>query len=236
MLHLIRSVKNIPVLQFRFEGQPKKYEFADKVIKEWGLTRYDYPPSHIDIMCLNDNLDAIMWRDTGKNGLMYVAIELLKPDNGHFSCVYLDFIEYPRIPSYDYKWDLTLIGSKSCDVDPIMGEIKIKNKLSKLGNTNLYCPIEDWTDEDIWEYTEKYNVPYNNKRYDKDNGYKEFKDKTFNENYHYCCTECVNPNNDKMVICPLTNSERENIGDKMQYAERLDAYKKMVSYIDFKEA
>lgn len=235
MLHLVRSVQDVPVVQWRLERQNKKYEFADKVIKDWDLKRYDYPPSYVDIMCLGNKIDAVTWRDTGNNGLMYVAAELHKPNGNGFDCAYLDFILQPRIPAYDYKWDLTFIGNKSCDVDPILGAVPIKKKISKLGNTDLYCPIRDWTHEDIWEYTEKYNVPYNDKRYDKENGYKEFEDKTYNENYHFACTECVNPNNEKIVTCPITKKERPNIGNKMKYPEKLKAYKMRVSYIDFKE-
>ena len=148
MLHLIQSIKDIPIIQWRIEGQGKKYEFADCLIKEWSLKRYDYLPSFIDIMCLDNKIDAVMWRDMGNNGLMYVAAELRKP-NGIFSCAYLDFIKQPRISSYDYKWDLTFIGNKNCDVDPILGAVPIKKKISKLGNTDLYCPLRDWTHEDI---------------------------------------------------------------------------------------
>lgn len=235
MLHLIRSIKNIPIIQWRFEGQNKKYEFADKIIKDWDLERHDYQPSYVDIMCLGDKIDAITWRGLGDKGLMYVAVELHKP-NGKFCCAYLDFIKLPRIQSYDYKWDLTFIGNKNCDVDPILGAVPVKDKISKLGNTKLYCPIRDWTNEDIWEYTEKYNIPYNDKRYNKEDGYKEFEDKTYNENYHFTCTECLNPNNEDFVMCPITKKERINIGNAMKYPERLKAYKKMMSYIDFKEA
>jgi len=235
MLHLILSIKDVPVIQWRHKRQPKKYEFADKIIKEWGLERHDYQPSFIDIMCLDDKIDVITWRDMGDNGLMYVAIELHKPNGNGFDCAYLDFIQQERIPSYDYNWDLTFIGNKSSDVDSILGAVPIKSKISKLGNTNLYCPIRDWTDEDIWGYTEEYNVPYNDKRYDKSNGYKEFKDKTYNENYHFCCTECVNPNSEEIVTCPITKKERMNIGNEMQYPEKLKTYKEMMSYIDFKE-
>ena len=217
---------------FRIEGQPKKYEFADKIIKDWDLEVYDYLPTQISLMNKENKIDAIMLRSFGQNGWAYVASEL---HSGNGGCVLRDFVSAPIIPFYDYKWDLTFIGNKSCDEDPILGKTPIKKGASRVGNTILYCPIRKWTNKDIWAYTERYNVPYNDRRYDKSNGYKEFKDKTYNENYHFCCTDCVNPNKDEMVMCPLLGKEIKNIGNNMKYEENLDFYKGIMPYIDFKE-
>lgn len=233
MLHLVHSIKKIPILQWRFQGQPEKYEFSDRIIKEWELTVYDYPPTYVDIVCSGNEFSAIGLRDIGNGGLAYVAVDLLKPIDNNFGCALRDFVNYPTISSFNYPWGLTFIGNKSCDYDPVLKTVFIKKSIVMVGNTILYCPLRDWTDEDIWKYTEKYNVPYNDKRYDKDNGYKDFEDKTYNAESYYVCTDCVNPNLDKMVHCPLLGCEKKNIESIMNYEEKLKIYKAGMHYIDF---
>lgn len=233
MLHLVYSIKNIPIIQWRIQGQTKKYEFSNRIIKEWNLTIYDYLPTRMDIVCSGDEFSAVGLRDMGNGGWAYVATDLVKPIDSNFGCALIDFIEHPTVQFFNYPWGLTLIGNKSCDYNPVLGEMPIKKSVSIIGNTILYCPLRDWTDEDIWEYTEKYNVPYNDKQYNRNNGYKDFENKTYNEGCYYACTDCVNPNNDEMVQCPLLGKKKKNISSLMNYEEKLEFYKKGLKYIDF---
>jgi len=234
MLHLIRTMARLPVIFFREHGQNKKYEFADRIIHEWNLRVYDYPPSCTGFMHRNGKIDGIGYRDAGAGDFLYVAIELAAPVNGNFVCALDEITNRPTIKEYDYKWDLTFVGSKGCDNDPILGRVPLKNSTHKIGNTILGFPLSDWSNKDIWEYTEMFNVPYESRRYDKNNEYREFEDKRYNNNYHYACTDCLNPKNDAMVWCRLVNKPIKNISDKMRYEENLDGAKKAMTYIDFK--
>jgi len=234
ILHLLRSMGiNIPILFWREHGQNKKYEFADLLIHLWDLKVYDYPPSAVDIVNLGDKFDGIGFRSFGNTALVYVAIELHPPTDEMFSCAIEEILNKPTIPTFDYKWDLTLSGHKSGDIDPILGEIPLKHDKVQFGTTTVFYPLRDWTDAEVWQYIIENNVPYEKRRYDANNGFKEREDKTYNNNYHFACTACLNPGNGAKAWCRLMNKEIENIGHTIDYAGKLKIYKALSDYIDY---
>jgi hypothetical protein len=226
---------DIPILFWRENGQVKKYEFADLIIHLWNLKVYDYPPTVTDIVSLGDKFDGVEFRKFGNTALVYVAIELHPPTDNYFSCAIEEILNKPTIPSFEYKWDLTLSGHKSSDTDPILGDIPLKYDKVQFGTTTVFYPLKDWTDSEVWQYITENNVPYDKRRYDPNNNFKEQQDKTYNNNYHFACTDCLNPNKDKKVWCRLAGKEVENIGATIDYKDKLKQYKSMSNYIDYSE-
>ena len=131
----------------------------------------------------------------------------------------LDDIYNKATGSFNFIWDVAFVGHKSCDLDPILGAIPliVDLKLSDWGVDYAY-PLRHFTDADVWEYTERYDVAYNDKRYNKENGYKEFDDITYNNDYYHCCTRCLNRDNPASVDCPKLGYQVANISGQVRLA------------------
>ncbi|MDP2682016.1 MAG: phosphoadenosine phosphosulfate reductase family protein [Deltaproteobacteria bacterium] len=221
LLHLARQIKkDIPVILWRENSQLKKYEFANRIIDEWHLKVYDFPPAINDIVYRHGKMDGVGFYMIGGN-YVYKAIELSNP-NGHFACSMEDILMKPTCERYNFKWDAVLSGHKKADIDALLGKVELKTDLIQSGNVSLCYPLFDWTDADIWEYIHSNNVPYNEKRYGKDGV--EFKDKTYNENYHAACVKCLDPNEQENVYCEKEKKEVQNMGKLIDYKKRLKAY------------
>lgn len=203
MLHLVRSVYNkIPVLFLKEPFNPKKYQFANKLIEDWDLNVYDFAPSSTDTL-IEDNTFEIFNIYEANGGKLVLPTSIEDPKEGElYLCGRDDFLLKAKCVGYQFKWDCVFIGHKSTDVNPFLHETQITSEAALLGNIHAVFPIKDWTDKDIWEYTEKYNVPYNDKRYNKDNGYKEFEDRTYNNDYYTACSKCIDYRNPSVVMCP----------------------------------
>ena len=231
LLHLLRKVSGkIPVVFWRENSQFQKYGFANRMINMWNLSVYDYLPIKNEILYHNGRIDGVGFRTVG-NAFFSVHIELARPYNGLFSCALKEIIGKPKT-FFEYPWDTTFIGAKSSDVDPILGPMKLKTDSVPLGNTLLVFPLKDWTDEDIWDYTRTNHLPYDERRYNKDNGFKEFEDKTYNNNYHFACTDCINPEEEEEVYCPMVMKKIVNMGKNIDYAGKLKTYKATFTYIE----
>ena len=229
MLHLIQQVADVPVIHFRAVGQEKKYEFADKVCKEWGIEENTYSPSITGFIAKNGKIDFMRFIPLGNLQIM-LASEIHKPVNGNGGCSLLLQNDYPLEPT-NSDYDLIFNGHRGDDVDPLWGDVTLVKDRFKCKGTTMFYPLKNWTSQDIWDYTEKHKVPYNDKRYNREDGYREFKDKTYNENFHYACTECINPDNPQSVYCKWVEGEAPNISDKMMYAEKEDFCRKIIKNV-----
>jgi hypothetical protein len=81
---------------------------------------------------------------------------------------------------------------------------------------DLLFPLKGWTDEDIWEYTERYNVPQQETRYSVEYR-KELPDKHANSDYAHICISCCNKKSAAVVRCPKLGMMVNNIADKVNY-------------------
>lgn len=221
LLHLSRQIKkDIPVILWRENSQFKKYEFAQQIINKWHLKVYDFPPVINDIVYRNGKIDGVGLYLIGKK-YMYKAIELAKP-NGHFACSFEDILMKPTCQDYTFNWDAVLSGQKKTDVDSLLGKITLKTDEIDMDGTMIFYPLCDWTDKDIWSYIHSNNVPYNKKRYREDG--MEYKDKTYNGNYHKACVKCLDPTETENVYCEREKKEVQNVGKLIDYEKRLKQY------------
>lgn len=213
LLHLVHRVdKHVPVIFWREPFIQKKNEFAYKMIQDMDLEVYDYPPSGVDFCYNNGEMGVISRRDVGGDLGLFSFKGLIEANSG--LCMFKDFILRPLIPSYNYAWDLTFVGTKTSDTDPLFGDLKLSDILKPMGKTILFFPLKDWTDKDIWGYIHKHNVPYNVKRYDEKNS-------DYNNDYYECCYACVNPDNEDNVFCHRENRMIKNYGKQIDYQTKL---------------
>gem|GEM_PF-5865374 len=215
----MKADKTIPVLYFSMPFAQKKNSFSHRIMEEWGLTVYSYPHGAVDFLYRNKQMDVYYIYDTVGSGLC-LARGLVRTDAPSL-CIKRDFLNQPLTPSYMYKWNVTFSGHKDCDVDPVMGAIPLKSAMKPLGKTVLSYPLKDWSDDDIWRYIKKNNIPYNKERYD-------FKNIEFNNDYYECCFKCLDPLEDGLVFCYCENKEIINEGKNIDYGSKYMMFKKFL--------
>lgn len=204
MLHLLRRLRpDLPVLFFREPFFPKKYAFANSVIEKWGLSVYDFPPFSTDFMYRNGVVEIGNWHNAYKNAWLYLPTGVCGYGEGEdFLCSVEDLLKKPRVIWHSFPWDTVFIGHKNGDRDPMLGTTRLTERTVKARQMTIALPLMDWSDADVWDYTVRYKVPFNSRRYDKDNGFREFEDKTYNNDYHPSCFKCLDPREGEFVECP----------------------------------
>lgn len=204
MLWLVREVEpDLPVLFHREPFFPKKHEFANRVIGELGLTVYDYAPSDAAVVKNGDAIEIVSYYRLPDGKLSWMPTGIHAPvEVEAYLCGLQDLLFKPK-GEFRYPWDVAFIGHKSSDVDPILGAIPLNTPLYYFSEHMLLAfPLKDWTDADIWEYTQREGIPFNDRRYDAANGFREFPDRTYNNDYYPACTACIDPDGASEVDCP----------------------------------
>jgi len=242
LMHLVRTVNsNIPCLFGREPFCPKKYEFADYVTNLWGLTVYNlYFPiaTYVQVEQLeNDYEIEVCGKYSCRSGSYWVLpTGISNPTDGvaasDILCGLNDLYLKPK-GNNAFPWNCCFIGHKSFDTDIFVKDCRLTSFISyddTLDLLNVF-PLEDWTHEDIWEYTRLFNVPQNEKRYPYKNGVRipveegllfreQYKDMTYNPDYFHCCTRCINRLMPKDVTCLKTGKVVRNISDSIRYVDK----------------
>jgi 3'-phosphoadenosine 5'-phosphosulfate sulfotransferase (PAPS reductase)/FAD synthetase len=224
LVHIIKSMVDnvVPVIFYREPFQPEKYDYANRIIRQWNLSVYDYPPLGVGFFTKNGIAHTINYHQV--KGVKNVArmTGLVPPEKGEeFLCTRDDLIERPR-GNFCFPWDLCFHGHKSSDVDPVNGAIPLKVDLLHVeDSSDIAYPLKDWTDADIWEYIESNNLPINYGRYLKrfDGTWTDVKSKALNSDYFAACWKCVDRSEAASVCCPKTNKEVPNVGHLVHYDE-----------------
>ena len=241
MTHLIRQVdSSIPYMFGREPFCPKKYEFADYVTNLWGLTVYNlYFPitTYIQVEQLENNYEIeVCGKYSCKEGFWVLPTGITNPtstDNPNsFLCGLKDLYMKPKGMN-NFNYDLVFLGQKSSDTDIFVKDCRVKSPIfyNKDYGLNISFPLEDWTNEDIWEYTRLFNVPQNEKRYPYKKGVRismeeellfreQYKDMTYNPDYFHCCTRCINRLMPEEVTCLKTGKVVSNISDSIRYVDK----------------
>ena len=120
---------------------------------------------------------------------------------------------------YVYPWDVGLVAHKDCDEDQIFGLVPLHSRsVYRDEGPDFIFPLKEWTHDDVWDYTERFNVPYQLDRYDLATR-SEFPDKTPNSDWYEVCIRCVDKRlSGQKVFCPKLERELENVaGAAPQY-------------------
>lgn len=212
MLHLIRletrGLRGLPVLFHREPHHPLKYAFANRVIAQWDLTVYDYPPE--DVQVVDDaagRVQEVINLHRAGARMVYLPTGLKPRVEGEpWLCGLFDLYLKPKCEGYQYPWDLAFIGHKDTDVDPVLGEVPLRTRLvvSPGEPTPAFAyPLKDFTDADVWEYTRAHGLLVNDLRYSPRPPHEELEDLTYNPDYFRACTACMDRDKaGEMVACP----------------------------------
>lgn len=218
MLDLIAHAGfKLPIIFHREPFMPKKYEFANSVIADCEYAVYDYPPIATSLVKKDDNFEIVSYQQTGTK-VIYMPTGIKAPIAGEpFLCGLEDIYNKPK-GSFGYPWDMGLIGHKSCDVDPILGALPLNTRLQiNRGSSDFAFPLADFTDSDVWNYTIRYNLPINEKRYNRADNWREFSDITYNPDYFPACIACMDSDAPAMVYCPKAKREIANVSANIAY-------------------
>ncbi len=222
LLHLLRSRGiRIPIIFHRDPWWPRKYAFADRVITDWELEVYDYAPFAVSLWEGKEIMAFTNFYQVGPlpAGVLRLPKNILPPEPGkRFLCGLNDVLRRPT-GNFNYPWDCVLIGHKSSDEDQIAGKVTLHCDI-KLGagqTPDAAFPLRQWTDADIWNYTETHGVPQQSDRYYV-KGRCEYKDKRANSDYAHVCIACVDRREKRPAVpCPRLGCDVSNIADQVPY-------------------
>jgi 3'-phosphoadenosine 5'-phosphosulfate sulfotransferase (PAPS reductase)/FAD synthetase len=226
MIDLIRKInKDIPCISHKEPFFPKKYAFSNKVAEELNLTVYDYAPYGTAVQEKNGEVEIMNYYNFKNSGYALPTGIIQPKENEPFLCGLFDIYLKPT-GHFNFAWDACFIGHKSSDSDIFYESLELKVDIQKHENDpDLIFPLRYFTHNDIWEYTDKYNVMWNDKRYDrgqdetKEKFRNQFKDTTYNCDYFECCTKCLNKNEKEEVYCPKFKETVPNVSNKINYLD-----------------
>jgi hypothetical protein len=203
---MVSANLNFPVLFHRDPWWPEKYAFADRIIAKYGLEVYDYAPLAVTMWEGKEIMAFTTHYQVGKqaNSVLQVPKNILPPEVGKkYLCGLKEVLQRPT-GTFNYPWDVAIVGHKNSDKDQIAGAIPLTCDV-KLGagvTPDLVFPLRDWTDEDIWDYTESRKIPVQEDRYDAANRC-ERDDKRSNSDYAHVCIACIDRRSTaRSVMCP----------------------------------
>lgn len=222
MLHLMREHLNVtfPVILHREPWQAHKFEFADEIVREWGLSAYDYPPIRVNLwmgkgIVAFTNHYQIGSQPDGRPSVLALPKNIVESDAQRPLCGLHEILERP-LASFAYPWNLAFLGHKDCDEDQIAGKVPLAAPFVRNEHgPNLAYPLKDWAHSDVWDYIRQYAVPYQRSRYNPDTT--EKKDKTYNPDYFEACIRCVDRRREGKVHCPLLRREIDSVADQVEY-------------------
>ena len=229
LLHLLLQ-KNIriPIIYYRDAWFPKKNAFANRMIESYELEVHDYPPLRISLCTGKEMIALVSEYQSGRNSTIFVlknTKEFKDGDNpDHFLCG-LNFLMRP-CAAFNFPWDSGLVAHKDCDEDPIFGVVPLHSKIVFRDHGPDYVfPLKDWSHDDVWDYTERFKVPFQADRYDLANR-REWPDKTYNSDYYEVCLRCVDKRiQGQMVWCPKLKMELKNCaGAAPEYGYQADYF------------
>jgi hypothetical protein len=218
LLSMIRHLGfDLPVLFHKEPFVQSKYEFANSIISRWNLVVYDYAPQTTAVFNHNNETEIVNFYQTGPNQRSWLPTGIRKPKEGEpFICGFKDIYNKP-FGNYSFPWNLVFIGHKDSDVDPILGSVPVQQDIRRTeGGPDYAYPLRHFTDEDIWEYTKRFMVPFNSRRYDESNEFKEFENTDYNNDYLTACVKCMDNTEEKVVKCPMLGYDITNISDQVR--------------------
>jgi hypothetical protein len=228
LLHLIRYGAEIdtPVIQYRQPKFRERYAYSDRLIKEWDLEVYEYPPMKValadgpDVNTGEVRFDMLHYFQWGRDCVI-LSLGTEKPKEGEkFLCGVTDFLQRPT-GTFNWPWGAVYIGTKFEDTDLIKGHVPLAQDIRIVDGSpvSLY-PMRDWTDDEIFWYLEDNGIEPDPTRYVKENqNWKNNPDKSLNADFYPTCFNCVNRHLDRHVHCPKLNATITNISDMAPYED-----------------
>lgn len=226
LLYMLRQWhKPLPVVFFRQPFFQRKYAYANRIIEDWNLQEIyqDVPPFGVAVSHGQGKTEFVNHYNFGGKTIM-VPIGWLQPKESEpYLCGKEDIYNRP-LGTFNWPWDCAIVGHKATDTDPLHPSLNIEMELVQNPNAcDCAFPLREWSDEDIWAFTEKYDVPINHGRYEKsDEGWRVKEGQYYDSDYFPYCNKCFDPSQPDVVDCPKLGVKVENMKNKLQYQNPLE--------------
>lgn len=226
LLHLLRSCGlDLPVAFFREPWQPRKYAFHDGLIREWELQVMSWHPSEVAYQQTDDEFELQNLYRVGPAQFTCPTGIVPPTEGARWECA-LEMGRRPTqeglsvYPNFQCFW----IGHKGCDTDVVLGGAAgTAVQATCAPDGAMMCfPLRDWSHDDVWEYIEVNDVPYDSDRYEKYEGkWREKPGRLHNADYVHACTACIDRREEapQVVHCPRFQCEVENISHRLPWVE-----------------
>ncbi len=240
LLHLVRRFRpDVEVIMWKVPWLPEKWEFHERLAREWNLTVFDFPPAWAALCHGNDRIDIMEAYAIGSDALVVARgtepmtdLPMITDEDGarrrrDWVCGRA-WMERPKATAVDFPWDVLFHGHKSVDMDPCSGHIPLElDVLERPGCAKIFYPMRHWTESDVTAYTLLEGIPWDSNRYelitldavnDEDQGcmLRTLPDKKLNSDYYSTCLRCIDKRAGKYVRCPLTGLDVENVSGRVQ--------------------
>ncbi len=222
LLWLLKQYGRMPrVLFMRVPFLQKKYAFAYRIAQEWDLDLYDSHPARTLVQQNGEHLSVICQYVIGGTQLD-LPVDFYAPKKHERVICGLSEVYHRPLGGSNFATDLMFVGHKSSDEDELYGKIPLKAEVAHNANSaSLLYPLKDWTDEDIWDAAQKYEIPMDYDRYEKyPDGWDEKEDMTLNSDYLPGCTACMVKNGGP-VHCPKMGLTVSNCSKQLNWKEQV---------------
>ncbi len=199
---------------------PKKYAYANKIIEDWDLVCRDFPARFTSVFYMNDTFEVVRHYRIGYDNLVLCAM-LYKPEEyveGQYLCALKDIYLQPR-GDIEYIWDAMVEGHRTVEAKPhtamTPAGLRWQGKHT-LGSADVFFPIHDWTNKEVYYYIRDNGIPINDRAYDiVDDELVPKADKTYNPDCRPACYECMLPENPMTVHCPRHGITVNNVWNEL---------------------
>lgn len=233
LLWLIRKHTGFtfPIVFFKQPFFPRKYAYADRLIADWNLDVFtDVPPMGTSMTKGNGLLEVVNHYPFGgdKNLMMPVGWIDHEKHPAKWLCGRDDVMNRP-LGQYQWLWDCALTGHKGEDKDAVQGDVHLRVDIHQIpGGCHTAYPLRLFSDADVWECFERWNIPIHEERYEKVDGtWRTKPEKHYDPDYFPYCTRCLDKDGPIAVVCPKTGLEITNIGGQLQYYQ----HKELLTYM-----
>jgi hypothetical protein len=215
LLHLMYSHGiRMPVVYYRDPWFPRKNRFVNLVIDSYLLECHDYPPLRVSLKHSPQMVALVSEYSTSPASVASVLKNTIEYRDGDDERDFLCGVRFLMRPcsTFAFPWDVALVAHKDCDTDPIYGLIPLhSNVVYRDEGPDYVFPLKEWTHDEVWDYTIRYDVPCQADRYDVKNR-TEWEDKTFNSDWYPVCIRCVDKRTPgAKVFCPKMKREITNV-------------------------
>lgn len=210
MWHMLRHI-GLPVICYRTPWQTERWWFANRMIAENQITAYDYPPSWTALQEKDGAMELVSAYDIGNGKVIGIRQRLHHVEKAE-TCVLHECVNRP-LGGISFRWDLLISAQKKGDTDHFGGTHDVTVDVKQTGGADVFFPMRNWSDEEVWEYHKKHSLPRDTLRYDTD-------ELGFSGDRIEGCFRCIHRSEAPSVSCPrLGGLIVNNISSQMNYLE-----------------
>lgn len=207
MLHLFRHLR-LPVVVCRpahfLEAQ---WELARRTMVRWGLAVTWVPPADVRLEQRGPEALVLVSDYALRPGCVVQWVQRVEP--AETGCIIDEALSGGERGEGAVDRDVLLCGQKTGD-DNFAGE-RLPRPPACIrggGGLDMLHPLRDWSDDDVWDYIERQEIPVDRFRYDVARRREWPATERSNDRVRLCAA-CVDPRNaGGLVFCPKLGAQR----------------------------